>query len=138
MSRADTAALIHRYYAAFNAKDWDGMLACLSDSVRHDVNEGAERGGKARFADFLARMDRCYDETLVDLAVMAAEDGGRCAAEFVVKGVYKATDDGLPAARGQSYELPAGAFFEIADGLISRVTTYYNLKNWIAQVSKGY
>jgi hypothetical protein len=25
----------------------------------------------------------------------------------------------------------------VADGKITRVTTYYNLKNWIAQVSKA-
>jgi hypothetical protein len=30
--------------------------------------------------------------------------------------------------------LPAGSFFEISDGRISRVTTYYNLRNWIRQV----
>jgi hypothetical protein len=32
--------------------------------------------------------------------------------------------------------LPAGAFFEITDGLISRVSVYYNLADWIAQVSR--
>ena len=41
----------------------------------------------------------------------------------------------LPAARGQSYRLPAGSFFSITDGQISRVVTYYNLSDWIAQVS---
>jgi hypothetical protein len=31
--------------------------------------------------------------------------------------------------------LPAGAFFDLEGGLISRVTVYYNLTDWIAQVS---
>jgi hypothetical protein len=31
--------------------------------------------------------------------------------------------------------LPAGAFFDLRDGLISRVTTFYNLNDWIRQVS---
>ena len=57
------------------------------------------------------------------------------AREFIVHGRYKETDAGLPPARGQSYVLPAGAFFEISDGKILRVTTRYNLKDWIAQVS---
>ncbi|MEM6679931.1 MAG: isopropylmalate/homocitrate/citramalate synthase, partial [Pseudomonadota bacterium] len=35
----------------------------------------------------------------------------------------------------QTYRLPAGAFLEVRDGLIARVTTYYNLKEWIRQVS---
>ncbi len=132
-----TTDLIARYYAAFNAKDWEGMLACLTDDVRHDVNEGGERGGKARFGEFLAHMDRCYDERLTNIVVMSDAGGARGAAEFIVNGTYKATDDGLPAARGQTYVLPAGAFFEIAGGKIARVTTYYNLKNWIAQVEAG-
>ena len=45
-----------------------------------------------------------------------------------------ATDEGLPEARGQRYVLPAGAFFEIRDGKVARVTNYYNLNDWIAQV----
>jgi len=131
----NTADLVARYYAAFNAKDWAGMLACVADDLRHDVNEGDTRGGKARFAEFIAHMDRCYDETLKDIAIMTNAEGSRAAAEFVVHGRYKQTDDGMSDARGQTYVLPAGAFFEIRDGLIRRVTTRYNLKDWIAQVA---
>lgn len=131
----DTASLIRRYYDAFNAKDWEGMLACVADDFRHDVNEGAARGGKEKFRDFLAHMARCYDENLTDIAVMVDASGARSAAEFIVNGTYLATDSGLPEARGQTYRLPAGAFFEVHDGKIARVTTYYNLQEWIRQVS---
>ena len=127
--------LIARYYAAFNAQDWDAMLDCVAEDLRHDVNEGASRGGRARFREFLAHMDRCYDERLEDIVIMTDETGARAAAEFIVHGRYKQTDEGLPQARGQTYILPAGAFFEVRDGKIARVTTRYNLKDWIAQVS---
>jgi hypothetical protein len=30
--------------------------------------------------------------------------------------------------------VPGGAFFEIDDGRIARVSNYYNLQDWIAQV----
>jgi steroid delta-isomerase-like uncharacterized protein len=136
MSSTATADLVRRYYAAFNAKDWAGMAALLSDDFHHDVNEGSRRDGRAKFAEFLAHMDRCYDEALSAIAVMTDPDGSRAAAEFIVDGVYKQTDAGLPEAHGQSYRLPAGAFFDIAGGKIRRVTTYYNLKDWIAQVSR--
>jgi len=53
-----------------------------------------------------------------------------------LRGTYLATDSGLPEARGQSYVLPAGGFFSIRDGQISRIVTYYNLADWVAQVSK--
>jgi steroid delta-isomerase-like uncharacterized protein len=131
----ETASLISRYYDAFNAKDWEAMLACLSDDVRHDVNEGSARGGKQKFREFLAHMARCYDETLTRMTIMVDESGAHAAAEFIVNGKYLATDGKLPEARGQTYSLPAGAFFDVRGGKIARVTTYYNLQEWIRQVS---
>lgn len=128
-------AVLERYYAAFNAGDHAAMLACLAEDVAHDVNQGSRQRGKAAFASFLAHMDRCYREQLADIVVMASEDGTRAAAEFVVHGEYLAADEGLPPALGQRYTLSAGAFFAIADGLITRVTVYYNLEDWLNQVS---
>ncbi|MBC2661238.1 nuclear transport factor 2 family protein [Novosphingobium flavum] len=132
--RDETLALIGRYYAAFNAGDNAGMLSCLAEDVAHDVNQGARQTGKDAFRAFLAHMDRCYREQLADIVVMASDDGTRAAAEFTVHGTYLADDEGLPPATGQTYVLPAGAFFELADGAITRVSVYYNLADWIAQV----
>lgn len=127
-------ALIERYYAAFNAGDIEGMLACLSDDVAHDINQGGRETGKPAFRAFLLHMERCYRERLDDIVLMVSEDGTRAAAEFTVHGEYLSTDPGLPPAAGQRYALPAGGFFEIADGLIARVTVYYNLVDWTRQV----
>jgi steroid delta-isomerase-like uncharacterized protein len=134
MDRAQALALLTRYYTAFNAGDWEGMLDCLDEDVAHDINQGARQSGKAAFRTFLAHMERCYKERLEDLVVMASDDGLSGAAEFIVYGEYLATDEGLPEADGQTYCLPAGAFFAFADGRISRVTVYYNLADWCAQV----
>jgi steroid delta-isomerase-like uncharacterized protein len=127
--------LIRAYIDAFNAGDREAMLALLAEDVEHHVNQGGVRHGRDAFRDFLAHMDRCYAERLEDVVVMAAEGGHRAAAEFVVAGRYLATDEGLPEARGQTYRLPAGSFFAFRDGRIARVTTCYNLQDWIAQVS---
>lgn len=127
--------VVHDYFTAFNAGDTDAMLACLSDDVAHHVNEGKIRTGKALFAEFCAHMTRCYRENLTDMVVFASPDGTRAAAEYTVNGTYLATDSGLPDARGQTYRLPAGSFFDVRDGKITRVTTYYNLADWVAQVS---
>ena len=40
-----------------------------------------------------------------------------------------------PRAKGQTYVLPAGAFFAIRNGQITRVTNYYNLTEWLMQVA---
>ncbi|WP_295529251.1 ketosteroid isomerase-related protein [Novosphingobium sp. Chol11] len=134
MSRAETIALLECYYAAFNAGDWAGMLDCLADDVAHDVNQGERVIGKDKFAAFLAHMERCYKERLADIVLMASDDGTRAAAEFVVHGAYLATDEGLPEANGQTYVLPAGAFIAVEGGKITRLTMYYNLSDWTAQV----
>ncbi len=125
---------IRAYYDAFNRQDMDAFLALLADDVVHDINQGERQVGKQVFAAFMQHMNRCYKENLTDMVIMASEDGKRASAEFVVNGEYLATDEGLPEANGQTYVLPAGAFFELKDGKVARVTNYYNLNDWIVQV----
>ncbi len=134
-ARIETAKLIRRYYDAFNAGDSEVMLSFLTDDVIHDVNQGERRQGKDKFRAFNARMTHHYKEELRDIVVLVSKDGARAAAEFNVHGKYLNTDEGLPPAKGQTYVLPAGTFFAIRDGKIARVTTYYNLTDWIAQVA---
>ncbi|SEP69338.1 conserved hypothetical protein, steroid delta-isomerase-related [Solimonas aquatica] len=129
-----TADLIRRYYAAFNASEWDKFFAMLSEDIAHDINQGGRETGKAAFHRFIERMNKCYREQIVDIVVSVSEDGSRAAAEYVVLGTYLNTDEGLPPAKGQTYRLPGGAFFEIRNGLVARVTNYYNLQDWLHQV----
>ena len=132
MSATDT---IRAYFDAFNTGDTPAMLACLADDVAHYVNEGQVREGKDAFRSFCDHMNRCYREELTDMVIFEAEGGRRAAAEFIVNGTYLETDEGLPDAREQTYRLPAGSFFSLEDGLITRVVTYYNLADWMRQVS---
>ena len=134
MSASTTRALLEKYYAAFNAADWETFLSLLTDDVVHDLNQGAREEGKPAFVAFMARMAKSYGEQLVDIAVMVNEDGTRASAEYVVLGTYLAADEGLPAANGQKYRLAGGAFFEIRGERIARVTNYYNLEDWLRQV----
>ena len=131
----DAKALIAAYYDAFNAGRTDEMLSYLHEQIEHHVNEGGIRRVKEKFAEFNAHMTRSYREELTEMVIFANAAGDRAAAEFVVNGTYLATDEGLPEARGQTYVLPAGAFFSIRDGKIARVTTYYNLAEWMRQVA---
>lgn len=126
-------SLIETYYAAFNSGDREALLELLADDVIHEVNEGEAETGKDAFRAFLQRMDRSYRETVEELEIFTGPDN-RAAAEFYIRGEYLATDDGLPEATGQTYRLRVGAFFEARIGKITRVTNYYNLRNWLAQV----
>jgi steroid delta-isomerase-like uncharacterized protein len=135
MAAAETVALISRYYDAFNRGDAEGMLACVADDVVHDVNQGTRRTGKTKFREFCAHMSRCYKEQLEGIVVMANTDGSRASAEFNVVGTYLEAEPGLPPAKGQTYRLPAGTFFAVRDRRITRITTYYNLTDWLLQVA---
>lgn len=129
----DTASLIHAYFDAFNRHDPEALLALLDENVRHDINEGGTEMGREAFRRFKAHMDARYREQISELRVMV--DGERGAAEFLCSGEYAATDEGLPEANGQKYAIPAAAFFEVREGKITRVTSYYNLRQWIAAVT---
>jgi steroid delta-isomerase-like uncharacterized protein len=126
---------VQAYYQHFNDKNWQGMLDLLHPEIKHEANQGGTRIGKALFAEFLAHMERCYDERLTDMVFLSEPTNTRVAVEFVVNGTYISTDSDLPEANGQKYVLPAGAFLAVTDGKIARVTTYYNLPLWMEMVS---
>lgn len=132
--QASTAALIRRYYAAFNIGDMQTFLDLLTDDVAHDINQSGREVGRDAFLAFMQRMNASYREQIVDITVFASEDGSRAAAEFTVLGEYLKTDEGLPPATGQKYTLSAGAFFDIEDGKVARISNYYNLQDWLKQV----
>ena len=126
--------LIENYYQSFNNGDWDRFFTMLSKSVIHDLNQGERQIGIPKFREFINEMNRCYKEKVVNLVLMTNSDGSRVAAEFIIEGVYHHSQTGLPEAHGQKYRLPVGAFFEIQNQLVTRITNYYNLNDWIQQV----
>jgi steroid delta-isomerase-like uncharacterized protein len=125
---------IHRYYESFNRGDTKTFFDLLTDDVIHDINHGKHEMGKAAFRHFMERMHRHYQEKAVEIVIFSNEKDQRAAAEFFIEGTYLSTDEGLPVARGQKYRLRCGAFFELREGKVSRVTNYYNLNDWLAQV----
>jgi steroid delta-isomerase-like uncharacterized protein len=129
-------AIVEAYYSHFNAKNYEAMLALVHPDVHHHVNQGGTRVGKGLFAAFLQEMDDAYAEQLTEMVLFTEPTDARVAAQFTVNGIYKKADEGMPPAHGQAYRLPAGAFLEVTDGLVSRVTTYYNLPLWIHLVTK--
>ena len=133
----DSRSIVWAYYDAFNRGDWDGMLELLSEDVIHDINQGGREIGKERFQMFLEHMALCYHEELEEIVVMSDPAGERLAAEFVVVGTYLRTDGAFPPAWGQEYRLPAGAFLTVTEGRIDRISTVYNVKEWLDQVEVG-
>lgn len=126
--------LIRRYYQKFNEAKFGEMIDLLAEEVQHDLNEGETQIGKPAFTAFMKVMDAHYSEQAVELEVFAGDHADRFAAEFFIEGKYKKAQTGLPEARNQPYRLRVGAFFEVKNGRISRVTNHYNLRQWIKMV----
>ncbi len=101
----------------------------------HDINQGERQVGREAFGRFVDHMTRCYREQLTDMVILTGSAPDRGAAEFIVHGTYLATDEGLPEAKGQTYVLPAGAFFTSGTASVARISNYYNLQDWLAQIS---
>lgn len=130
-----SAEILRRYYHAFNRGDRETFLSLLDDDVEHHINQGEVERGREAFRAFMENMDRWYSETVEDLAIFTCDTPDRAAAEFMVRGKYLATADGLPPATGQTYLLPAAAFFTFRDGRIASVRMYYNAAEWLRQIS---
>ncbi len=131
-------ALVRAYYAAFNSGERDRFLALLAEDVAHDISGGAREIGREAFARFMRHMDRCYRERINGLVVMTEPTGTQAAATFTVHGTYIETDPdvppGTPPARGQTYELPAAAFFRLRNGSVAAIANHYRMEDWVAQI----
>jgi steroid delta-isomerase-like uncharacterized protein len=122
MNETASRTLIERFFRAVNTGDHEAVLACVSDEVIFDAPSGDREIGKEKFRWRLGLASRHRREQLGDIAVMVAEGGLRAAAEFTVRGTLRTSDEGAPGE--QTYSTHGGMFFEIDDGLISRVTSY--------------
>jgi steroid delta-isomerase-like uncharacterized protein len=126
--------LLQRYFHALNDRDIRTCLTLVSADLILEPNQGFTEHGHDAFAAYLERQLHCYRETAEKLVILAEPQGRHAACEYQLVGEYLATGDGLPEACGQRYALRVGAFFEIRDGLISRITLHFNLPDWLAQV----
>jgi steroid delta-isomerase-like uncharacterized protein len=110
------------------------FLDLLADDVAHDINQGKRALGKKEFTRFMEEMNTFYDERVEDLVIFSGDKPGRYAAEFRIEGKYLKSAPSLPPAKGQKYSLPVGAFFEIENNKVKRISNFYNLQDWLAQV----
>lgn len=127
--------LIQKYYNHFNNHEFDQMAACLDENVVHELNEGEAQRGLSKFKDFMKVMDIHYSEQVKELCVLESKDKTRFAAEFFIDGAYTKTQAPLPQASNQKYYIRVGAFFEVKNNKITRITNHYNLQNWINVVN---
>jgi steroid delta-isomerase-like uncharacterized protein len=124
-----------RFYERFNQKDWQAMADLVAKDLIREPNQGEPRYGIEAFRAFMAMMDECYQEQLTNIEFYVNQSQTKVACQFIVNGIYKKGEDGLPEAKSQPYVLPAASFLAFENGKISKISTHYNLPLWISLVS---
>ena len=124
--RRGIAAWIRHQPGAANAQPRGAAFEVAAlGQARRSAGRGVVLGTRrVEVARWRQRTRRCYELT---------STGGRQGRGCVSRQI-SGRDADLPPARGQTYTIPAGAFFTLRDGRIARVTTCYNLADWSAQV----
>lgn len=137
MSRDKAVATMKRLFAALNAGERDTVLSCLAEEVVFDTFEGLREIGRERVRWVLAERGNAFRETFRDLVLMTEESGRRAAAEFTLRGFYQAQAPGLPAASGQAFSVPGGAFFDMEDnGRVLRASFVLNAAELARQLAR--
>ncbi|WP_308915264.1 nuclear transport factor 2 family protein [Jannaschia sp. LMIT008] len=119
---------------AWASGDGDGVIDSVTPDVVHNVSQGRTQVGVERLADYLRDLARTRRERWKDVVIL---DGppGRHAIEFTIYGSYLRSIHGLPVANGQSYVLPAGMFLTARDGLVGRISMFWNQAEWLRQIT---
>lgn len=127
--------LIQTYYREFNKRDVTGLLKTLHPAVIHTSFAGNTEIGLEAFQKYILGVFDCVKETVSNVIILNSDDGKYAAAQVVCDGVYIKTAYNYPLARNQKYSVACHSFFEIKDGLIYKLSNYFNEKDWLAQIS---
>lgn len=129
--------LVKTYYTALDDKDMNQFFSLMDPNVVHEINQSAPEKGVDKFKDFMKRTSSSFNEKFDNIVILVSDDGKHAAAEWVDHGTYFKDYLGMDVgAHNQKYALTGAHFFEIRDGKIARVTSYYNMTNFAAQIRK--
>lgn len=129
-------AVAEAYYTAYNAEDVEGQIKLMTDDVVYHSNSDKIRTGAKAYRKYTIGLFKEIDEKCIDIKYFVDETQGVVTAQSRAEGKYVTSSDGLPKAKGQKYNIPVVEVFEIKNGKISKLTTYYNEDLWKTQISK--
>ena len=129
-------AVDEAYYLAYNAEDIEGQIKLMTDNVVYHSNSDKIRTGADAYRKYTAGLFQEIDEKCIDIKYFVDENQGIVTAQSRAEGKYVTSSEGLPKAKGQKYNIPVVEVFEIKDGKITKLSTYYNEDLWKTQISK--
>jgi steroid delta-isomerase-like uncharacterized protein len=127
--------IVKKYYAAYNAGDAQAEAALMSESVLHESNQGKSTVGRKHYLEFSQSGKDSYKEKCTNIEYFTGANPENVLAESTVVGHYVKSVDGYPKAKNQRYQLRVVESFEVKNGQITRLSTFYNEQDWIRQIS---
>lgn len=123
--------LVMRYYTAYNAENWQTCLSLLSPDVVHDHPKGRE-SGKLSFERSVFQAVCCRLQ-FSNISICASQSGRQAAAKYTILHRYLNTAPEMIQGSIPSHHLQGRSFFDVKGGLIRRITTYFDLKEWMGR-----
>ena len=136
LAEATPVEIVKAYYAAYNAHDTEKQIALMTKDIIHAPNQGEKTTGVEHYRAFNTANNASFDEDCVELKFFTSPDSKKVIAESYAVGKYVKDMEGYPKAKNQPYRSHVVEVFEFAGGKIKSLATYYNEKDWIAQISK--
>ena len=121
-----TERLIRAFLTAYDDRKLDVIVDSFDEDGELDISGSARVIGQQEIRFAMAERFKQFEESIGDIVILNDGNGMRGAAEFTLRGTYRADADYLPPAYGQSYSLAAGLFCEVEESKFTRISLRYN------------
>lgn len=135
--QTNTINLIKTYFESYNARQANTYFGTISSNVVNETNQGNAIVGLETFKVFMHAFMTSFDSRMSQIVLLVSDDGRYASASWVNTGTYVKSDPAITAipAKNQKYTVHGANFFEVSDGKIARITTYYNAEEFAKQLN---
>lgn len=123
------------YIEAFNNRDGAALSALLHEDVIHDDARGNRIIGLNDTRERLAQTALSLNWAMHDTMIMTDESGFNAAIHCTLRGSYSEALEGLPAAQGQNFDIPAIILILSDDDQITQISEFFAFELLIKAVS---
>ncbi|MBV7410747.1 nuclear transport factor 2 family protein [Maritimibacter sp. DP1N21-5] len=120
-------------FAAFNAKDWDNVLAHVDPQCVLEIGPNNTLTGTAGAREIISYYLKFYEMRFISYHHFI--DGNRSSTDATMRVKYLATEPGMPEARGQTADVPFACFGEVRNGKYTRIRMIFSFVDWLNIVS---
>ncbi len=136
----DGAAVVRGIYEAFDRRDFDSLMAPITDETVVTVMAfGQDLKGSEGFRQFTAPFTEAFPDISIEVRNLVAE-GDQVAAELLLHGTHSGPLRGPMgdiAPTGNTIDVAVAEIWELQDGKVSRLRNYLDPGTLMRQLSVG-